>query len=169
MSPNKTLYIREEDQDAWERADAAAHAARQSLSQYVTDLIRRHVPEIRAHGGDMEKITVEVAGGAGGMRTEGFTGRWLAWDEAPTGEWKQGIALTKGGQFAWYESVPVVNEGALFVYRSLDDLESDVQERTWPDAEDSAEAQLQGLASFRAMVAGAAEVVGQEHVTWRDI
>ncbi|MGH3277383.1 MAG: hypothetical protein ACRDNZ_24030 [Streptosporangiaceae bacterium] len=169
MSPNKTLYIREEDQDAWDRADAAAHATRQSLSQYVTGLIRRYAPEAPAAGEELQKITVEV-GDTHRMWTEGFTGRWLAWREAPTGEWKRGIAVTKGGQFAWYEAVPEASDGDLSVYPSLDDLEAAVREQDWPDAEmTDNEHQLAGLAEFRAMVVQAAEAIGQEHVFWRDI
>jgi len=165
MSPNKTLYIREEDQDAWERADAAAHAARQSLSQYVSDLIRRHAPEIPADDGEMRKITVEV--GAGITHTEGFTGRWLAWDE--TTDYRQGIALTKGGQLAWYEYIPMAGEGDLLVYPDLDSLESEVQEKNWPDGDGSEGPALTGLQNFREMVASAADALGQEHVIWRDI
>jgi hypothetical protein len=165
MSPNKTLYVREEDQDAWHRAEAAAHAAHQSISQYVTNLIRRHAPETPASGSDLQKITVDVGDGRR-MWTEGFTGRWLAWEEAPTGEWKRGIALTKGGQFAWYEAAPQACDGELTAYATLDDLEARVQEQDWPDGDPS---QAAGQAEFRALVAEAADAIGQQHVIWRDI
>lgn len=168
MSPNKTLYIREEDQEAWERTDAAAHAAHQSLSQFLTGLIRRYLPEAPVADGDVEKITVKVGDGQR-MWTEGFIGRWLARDESA--DYPKGVALTKRGQFAWHECVPGMNEGELIVYPSLDDLTAAVEAEHWPDAEQSAsgESQLAGLPEFRALVAEAARSLGQEHVVWRDI
>lgn len=165
MSPNKTLYIREEDQDAWSRADAAAHAAHQSLSQYLTGLIRRYAPAVPPTTRELQKITVDIGDGAR-MWTEGFTGRWLAWAEGPAGEWYQGIALTSGGQFAWYESAPGASEGRLVAYTSLDDLQTEVQEANWPDGDPSGAA---GQEQFRALLAAAAEALGQDHVIWRDI
>lgn len=165
MSPNKTLYIREDDEDAWQRADAAAHAARQSLSQYITGLIRRHAPEAPANG-ELTKITVEVGDGTD-MWSEGFTGRWLAWDEG-TG-YRQGIALTQHGRFAWYDAVTAASRGELTVYASLDDLHDGVVEKAWPHGEDLTEQQEAGMAAFRAMIGTAAAVLGQEHVIWRDI
>ena len=137
-----------------------------SFSQLVLQALKdTSPPDIKP--GDLEKITVDVGDG-NRMWTEGFTGRWLAQDEGT--DWRHGIALTKGGQFAWYETVPVVSTGELTVYPSLGALEAGVQERNWPDAEATAsEHQLRGLAAFRALVAEAAEEAGQEHVLWRDI
>jgi hypothetical protein len=45
IMPNKTLYIRDEDIDAWERAEAASRKANQSLSHYITKLLRLHADE----------------------------------------------------------------------------------------------------------------------------
>jgi hypothetical protein len=58
--PNKTLYIRDEDTDAWERAEAASHAAHQSLSQYVANLLRRYAP---AGATDGEQPGTEIKAG----------------------------------------------------------------------------------------------------------
>jgi hypothetical protein len=166
VSPNKTLYIRDEDIPVWERAEATARRSGMSLSQLVTQaLVKAEPPQVEPGG--LEKIRVDVGDG-GRMWAEGFTGRWLAWEEAT--EWRHGIAVTKGGQFAWYEAVPAASDGSLTVYPSLDDLYTGVQEQNWPDGEGSDnEHQLQGLADFRAMVATAAEEVKQEYVIWRDI
>jgi hypothetical protein len=95
---------------------------------------------------------------------EGFTGRWLAWDE--TTDMTQGIAITKGGQFAWYECVPMASRGELNAYASLDDLMEAVTESY---GDDLTERQEEGLAQVRAMVGEAAGALGQEHVIWRDI
>lgn len=156
MSPNKTLYIREEDRELWGRVGAAAHAGRQSLSQFMTDLIRRHVPAPPA--GDMERITVQV-GDTERTWTEGFTGRWLA--RAESSKEKCGIALTKGGQFAWYEAIPGGKAGDLDVFPDLEALEAYVEE-LWSG--DPARRR-----SHRSLLAEAAEALGQPHVIWRDI
>jgi hypothetical protein len=115
--------------------------------------------------GGMQKITVDVGDGHR-MRTEGFTGRWLAWEEAATGEWKRGIALTKGGQFAWYDATPGAGKGQLVAYASLGELQAEVEEENWPDGDPSGAA---GQEEFRALLGAAADALGGEHVIWRDI
>jgi hypothetical protein len=47
MSPNKTLYTRDEDTPAWERAEQAAKAAGISTSQLVAAALRRYLPEAK--------------------------------------------------------------------------------------------------------------------------
>ena len=47
MSPNKTLYTRDEDAPAWERAERAAKAAGISTSQLVAAALRRYLPEVK--------------------------------------------------------------------------------------------------------------------------
>ena len=44
MSPNKTLYIRDQDMPAWERAESAARRRGISLSQLVAQALERAVP-----------------------------------------------------------------------------------------------------------------------------
>jgi hypothetical protein len=46
VSPNKTLYMRDEDTPVWERAELAAETSRQSLSQLVTAALRHYLPTI---------------------------------------------------------------------------------------------------------------------------
>lgn len=43
MSPNKTLYIRDEDVPLWERAEQVAKSTRQSVSLVVASALRRHL------------------------------------------------------------------------------------------------------------------------------
>ena len=60
MSPNKTLYMRDEDTPLWERAELAAETSRQSLSQLVTAALRHYLPTICTPGDAMEDIHVMV-------------------------------------------------------------------------------------------------------------
>jgi len=127
VSPNKTLYIRDEDMPIWERAEQAAKQARQSLSQLVIGALQRYLP-LEPPNGDLEQITVEV--GEHRLKKR-FIGRWLVDpDEHETRTDQQGfdagaywgVALTKRGRIAVY--VAHVNEDwptDLEVYDSLDD------------------------------------------------
>jgi len=48
MSPNKTLYVRDEDVSIWERAEKAAKAARQSVSTIAAAALRAYLPTIES-------------------------------------------------------------------------------------------------------------------------
>ena len=158
MPGNKTLYIREEDQATWERAETAARSARMSLSQFLAGLIERHVPAA-AGSGQMETIKVTV-GHSSAPRTEAFTGRWLVLRQGA--ESTEGIALTAKGQFAYYFGAPRSKDlvGHLDVYPSLAALEETVPDNA-PDGS--------GPGQLAKMVAEAAAGLGDEHVHWRDI
>jgi hypothetical protein len=152
MSPNKTLYIRDEDLPIWERAEEIAREHGVSLSQHVTQALKRTAPPIIDEE-DLEEIRVTIGEH---NRAEAFAGRWLVEpdrDETRTGEegydagayW--GVALTKRGSIAVYTAH--CNEGwpaTLEVFGSLDatELPEDIK-------------------------ADASAALGQEHVIWRDI
>ena len=156
MSPNKTLYVRDEDEDVWQRAEAAAHTAHQSVSQYITGLIRRHVPAAPTDG-EFQRIIVDVGGGdADPILPVGFMGRWLVEPEpdetrgGPDAGAYWGVALTKRGNIAVY--VAHVNDGwpaRLDDYSNLDAA----AEHGVPEE----------------ILAKAAKELGQERVIWRDI
>lgn len=125
MSPNKTLYIRDDDMSIWERAEVAAKQTRQSVSQLVTTALQHYLPTVHAPSGELEEITVEVGEPA---RAVTFTGRWLV---APSSEATRGgddagaywgVALTKRGRIAVF--MAHVNErwpAELTDHNSLDD------------------------------------------------
>jgi hypothetical protein len=166
MSPNKTLYIRDEDMPVWERAEHAAERTRQSVSQLVTASLRHYLPTIYTPEDEMEDIRVMVGdrvppqhGSPSSAKdythTEAFTGRWLV----PPGEESRSrftrettgycyaVAQTRRGQIAMYRYHPdALRPATLEVFASLDDadLPLDINEK-------------------------AAVALGQEHVTWRDI
>jgi hypothetical protein len=56
VSPNKTLYVREDDVPTWEKAERYAEATRQSVSLVVVDALRRFLPS---------DITVNLVPGPG--------------------------------------------------------------------------------------------------------
>lgn len=45
MSPNKTLYVRDDDLPVWERAESYAKATRQSVSALVAAALSRYLPD----------------------------------------------------------------------------------------------------------------------------
>ena len=134
--PNKTIYIREADEELWEEAEKMAGG---SVSGLIADALRRYVEEekLKEETG-MENIEVELAG-HGGLGWEEtlydaqFVGRWLLDpdpDETRTGEpgydagAYYGVALTQRGNIAVY--VCHVNDGfapQLETYDSLDEAE----------------------------------------------
>lgn len=166
MSPNKTLYIRDEDVQIWQRAEEAAERTRQSVSQLVSGALRHYLPTIHTPDDEMESIRVKVGARvtpspgvitspADYGRTEEFTGRWLV----PPGEGSRSrftqqttgycyaVALTRRGQIAVYRYHPkALRAATLEAFASLEDadLPSDIEEK-------------------------AADKLGRERVTWRDI
>lgn len=124
MSPNKTLYIREDDMPVWEKAERTAKERRQSLSQIATSALAAYLPD-----DDVDELTVEVGEPP---ITVGFTGRWLVEpdpDETRAGSdagayW--GVALTGRGRIAVF--VDHVNgrfPAELNDYDDLDAAEAD--------------------------------------------
>jgi hypothetical protein len=165
MPSAKTLYVREEDVPIWERAEQAAAATRQSVSQLVAAALRRYLPSLSASEGMMEEISVKVgdrvtplhehpSSPADYGRTEVFTGKWLV----PPGEdqsrftrettgYHYAVALTKRGQIAvWRYHPQALREAVLDVFASIQevDLPGDIHDK-----------------------AGAA--LGGQAITWRDI
>jgi hypothetical protein len=153
VSPNKTLYIRDEDIPAWERAESAARRRGVSLSQLVVQALERAVPPPPE---DLTYEELRVYTGERYRRAEAFTGFWLVEpDPGETGTSQKGydadaywgVALTKRGQIAVYTASSIWGfPGTLDVYASLDDA---------PLPED--------------IKANAAHELGQEHVIYRDI
>ncbi len=177
MPPNKTLYIRDEDAPIWERAEQAAGVSRQSLSQLVATALRRYLPTIHTPADEMEDIRVRVGDrvppvhriiGEDGRvkygppahtpanypRGEAFTGHWLvppgpdarSATSQPDGS-HHAVALTRRGQIAVYHYHPeALAPAGLTAFPSLEEatLPADIKEK-------------------------AAEALGEQHTTWRDI
>jgi hypothetical protein len=86
MSPNKTLYVRDDDETIWEEAEAVSRATRLSLSQVVTTALRQLMaspPDIHVLWNDPEH-----PGGAPGTPLlqfphpdRRFAGRWQVLSE----------------------------------------------------------------------------------------
>jgi hypothetical protein len=166
MSPNRTLYTRDEDGPVWERAEEAAAAAGQSVSQLVAAALRYYLPTIHTPKEAMVDIRVKVGDRVSPLhevrstpadyaRTEAFTGRWLV---APGAEAQSrftrqttrdcyGVALTRRGQIAVYRYHPeALRPATLEAFASL------------------AEANLPADIEEKALAA-----LGGERITWRDI
>ncbi|WP_449240889.1 hypothetical protein [Desulfoscipio gibsoniae] len=92
--PNKTVYIREGDQELWDKAESIAGG---SLSGLLTKLLKEYVPsrEEKPLKGDdgMERIVLEIGMGPETRRKVAFTGKWLASD---------GISRYGGRHTAYY-------------------------------------------------------------------
>jgi hypothetical protein len=131
LSPNKTLYIRDDDVPTWESAEAVAKRASQPLSQLIVRLLRDHVEQLPAVD---DEITVEMRDKHGEHHwEEGFRGRWLIEPEdtnryGPEAGACYGIALTAKGKIAVY--IYHVNDRwapELRVYDGLDEAQADLQ------------------------------------------
>jgi hypothetical protein len=166
MAPNKTLYIRDEDEPLWDRAELVAKRTRQSVSQLVTASLRSYLPMIHTPDDQMEDIRVRVGDRVQPLHdvpstwadystTEAFTGRWLV----PPGEEAQSrhtlqttqycyaVALTRRGQIAVYRYHPgALRPATLEVFPAVEGagLPADIEEK-------------------------ASAALGKETVTWRDI
>jgi hypothetical protein len=66
------IYVRGEDEDAWDRAEKLASQA--STSRVITQALRAYVRS--REGNPMERLTFEVEIG-GKKMTKAFVGRWL--------------------------------------------------------------------------------------------
>ncbi len=166
MSPNKTLYVRDEDAPVWDRAERAAAAAGQSVSQLVATSLRTYLSALDAPADGMREIRVKVgervpplpdhpASPADYRRTEAFTGRWLVapGEEAcsrltlQTTGYCYAVALTRRGQIAvWRYHPQALREAALEVSASVQDADipADIREE-------------------------ALTALGGENLIWRDI
>jgi hypothetical protein len=131
VSPNKTLYVRDDDLSVWDRAETYAKETRQSVSALVASALDRYVPAEPDQEG-MGEITVDVGEPP---LAKSFAGRWLLGpdsDETRTGldgydagaYW--GVALTRRGRIAVVTAH--CNErwpADLKVYETLDAAEED--------------------------------------------
>jgi len=109
VTPNKTLYIRDDDVPTWEAAEKLAGG---SVSQLVAQLLRQHVAEHSRADTEMERIEVEVRSSdpdSESNRTVAFRGRWLLTPTYPDPRgFRAGndagacwaVALTRKGQLA---------------------------------------------------------------------
>jgi len=178
VSPNKTLYMRDEDTPLWERAELAAETSRQSLSQLVTAALRHYLPTICTPGDAMEDIHVMVGdrvppshqvidGETGRLlhghppspadypRAEAFTGRWLV---PPGGEAQSRATLQTTG---YCYGVALTRRRQIAVYRYHPEALRPATLEAFPSLE---EADLPADVEEKAATA-----LGQQRITWRDI
>lgn len=123
----KNLYIKGEDIAIWERAEQLAG---ESLSQLISDQLRRYVGEREAQAEGFERIVVEAKGTyanrSGLVRKVAFYGRWLTneWS-SPQDSAKYRAALTKGGKIAVHRVPGHYGEPQLKLYTSLKKADED--------------------------------------------
>lgn len=131
VMPNKTIYIRESDQELWGRAERLADG---NVSALLTEALRRYVDEEeRMERGRMETIEVQLPGPHGPSYSAEFVGEWLVRpDESSTrtlypgydpGAY-YGVALTRKGKIAVYvQHVDERFEPMFDIYDSLEAAE----------------------------------------------
>jgi len=104
--PNKTIYIREEDREQWEKAKELAGG---SLSALLSRGIHEFVTRKEAEMEEMKQIIVKTYDREKGFANKSFVGRWLLKDiesneetlpEEKSRYWS--IALTQKGRIAIY-------------------------------------------------------------------
>ena len=83
MSPNKTLYIRDDDAQIWQEAEKLVKEKKiESLSKLTTDSIRKEIERIKGLAKIKEginRIDIELTNDSG-MRKIAFNGKWLVED-----------------------------------------------------------------------------------------
>lgn len=81
MSPNKTLYIRDDDAQIWQEAEELVKEKKiESLSKLATDSIRKEVErmkELATIKEGIKRISIELDDEKG-TRKIAFNGKWLA-------------------------------------------------------------------------------------------
>ncbi len=111
-SAKRTVYVKEQDREHWEKAAALSDASDESLSDYVTAALRREnerreeamaVQERLA--GQMDRIVVEVTDEEERVVRKGFNGVWLVEDMASSGDNRRAgitysVAATAKGSIA---------------------------------------------------------------------
>lgn len=155
MSPNKTLYVREEDAPLWERVEKAAQKVRQSVSTVVVAALNAYLPTIERTE-QVDELTVDMRDNEGREWTEGFRGRWLIEPDddnryGPDAGLCYGVALTAKGAIAVY------------CYHV-----NDKRPPFLADYEDLNSAQIM-LELNDVLIAQAAAELGEKRVVWRDI
>jgi len=108
MSPKRTIYVREADQELWDRAETLAGHERDSLSGAISEALRAWVQRKEADRQGLERIEVVVSHGQF-KRVQAFVGRWLIDPAADVqskvagaGSAVYGVAETQRGRLAIY-------------------------------------------------------------------
>jgi hypothetical protein len=131
----RNVYIRNEDEDVWERAEKLAGEA--SMSRVITEALRTYVGS--REGNPMQRLVVTYEDRDGGTHNKAFVGRWLIApaqeyrsqheaDELGSGTQVMGgttfaVAETaKGNIVVWVDAVR--NNPSYSVFESFDDAEA---------------------------------------------
>jgi hypothetical protein len=108
----RNVYIRDEDEDVWERAEKLAGEA--PMSRVITEALRAYVSG--REGSPMQRLTLETLNG-GEALTKAFIGRWLidpteAYRSEHEGDADLGTQVHAGTTFAVAETA----KGNIVVY-----------------------------------------------------
>jgi hypothetical protein len=134
--PAKTLHVRDEDAELWERAENAAKRTGASQSQFVVAALSHYLPTVDPEPpGEFKRIEVTVEREDGSSITMAFSGLWLAREFESTQErqgddwwnWRYSVALTANKRFAVYAE----HKSGLAQFNDYDDLD-DAEEAGMP-------------------------------------
>jgi hypothetical protein len=130
--PKVTLYVKDADQEVWDRAKRLGDGSGESLSSFVSEALRAAVQrrdealEVAASvAGRMEQVELQLHGPLNDHHTQTvrFTGVCVAMDDSRTIK----IYMTRGGRFVLHFDHP--KEGATHkVYRRLEDLRDEYKD-----------------------------------------
>jgi hypothetical protein len=118
--PRKSLYVSEEDESVWERAESLADV---SLSKLVADLLRKEVSKMEAYstlGKQFREITIELNSYGHPSEKKMFIGKWIAdYNDPDSFHWDK-VALTRKNQILVHHGD---NTGTFYtLYKDLDEL-----------------------------------------------
>ncbi len=120
----RTLYVREEDAEVWEKA---RELAGESLSQLVTTFLRNFVAEKEAAAGGFYRIVLRYRTGYVPY-AKAFHGRWLISPEKPfrmeNSQFKYALALTAKNNIATFSFTGSPNAEGTYDWGNLQVFES---------------------------------------------
>ncbi len=119
----RNVYVRDEDEDVWERAEKLAGEA--PMSRIITDALRAYVSG--REGAPMQRLAIETMNG-GEVLTKAFIGRWLiSPDEAYRSEHEGDIRLETQVRAGTTFAVGETAKGNIVVYIDADRPEAEFE------------------------------------------
>jgi hypothetical protein len=117
----RNVYVREDDEDVWERAEKLAGEA--PMSRIITDALRAYVSG--REGAPMQRLTIETMHG-GEVLAKAFIGRWLIGpDEAYRSEHEGDIRLETKVRAGTTFAIGETAKGNIVVYVDADRAEAE--------------------------------------------
>lgn len=127
---NKTLYIRENDEKIWEKAEQYVKESKiESLSKFITDLLEKELAKTEVKNIDQNEIVIKIYDrNIGKFRRVKFNGEWLVEDLwlKTNGDSSASVALTaKNNLLYFYQNEDSEECNGYRIYRDFEQMKAD--------------------------------------------